>query len=375
MEAGDYSDAKITAKLQYLQLEDNSLRLIWQVNVDLMDCWYDASVCAETGDVLQLDDFVDWFTYDMYSLGANDPEDGQPRSIVPEHRDADYAPFGWHDRGNGISYRTTRGNNVNAQENWSGTTPWENNYRPTAAADDSFHFPINFAQDPRQYIDAATTNLFVANNYIHDIFYQYGFDEVSGNFQANNFGRGGAQNDAVTAHCQDGSGFNNANFATPSDGSPGRMRMYVWNGWNPNKDGDLDNGIIYHEYAHGISNRLTGGPTTTGCLSGGQSGGMGEGWGDFFGFMFRQRPQYNRNMTFGTGTYVTQGITIRNWPYSSNRDIAPQLYTNVPGLPIHQIGCVWCTFLYEVYWNLVDVHGFDPDWYNGSGGNNRAIQS
>ena len=45
---------------------------------------------------------------------------------------------------------------------------------------------------------------------------RYGFDEISGNFQQYNFGRGGRENDAVIANAQDGSGFNNANFMTVS---------------------------------------------------------------------------------------------------------------------------------------------------------------
>jgi hypothetical protein len=57
--------------------------------------------------------------------------------------------------------------------------------------------------------------------------HSYGFDEVSGNFQQHNFGRGGAENDAVIANAQDGSGYNNANFMTPPDGQNGRCRMYV----------------------------------------------------------------------------------------------------------------------------------------------------
>lgn len=39
--------------------------------------------------------------------------------------------------------------------------------------------------------------------------FRYGFDEVSGNFQQDNFGRGGRDGDAVIANAQDGSGFNN----------------------------------------------------------------------------------------------------------------------------------------------------------------------
>ena len=49
--------------------------------------------------------------------------------------------------------------------------------------------------------------------------------------------------------------------------------MYLWNGFTPMKDGDFDTGIVYHEFGHGVSNRLTGGAAVTGCLSGTQPGG------------------------------------------------------------------------------------------------------
>ena len=63
---------------------------------------------------------------------------------------------------------------------------------------------------------------------MHDLTYQYGFDEPAGNFQTNNYGNGGLGNDAVKAEAQDGSGLNNANFATPPDGSQPRMQMFRW---------------------------------------------------------------------------------------------------------------------------------------------------
>ena len=106
----------------------------------------------------------------------------------------------------------------------------------------------------------ATTNLFYWNNLMHDLTYLYGFDEPSGNFQFSNQGRGGSGNDYVIADAQDAGGTNNANFSTPVDGSAPRMQMYIFNYTTPNRDGDLDNGVITHEYGHGISNRLTGGP-------------------------------------------------------------------------------------------------------------------
>ncbi|KAK0473138.1 peptidase M36 [Armillaria luteobubalina] len=86
------------------------------------------------------------------------------------------------------------------------------------------------AQDEAySYINATVTQLFYTTNIIHDFYYRYGFDEVSGNFQQHNFGRGGEENDTVIANSQDGSGYNNANLMTPPDGRNGRMRMYLWN--------------------------------------------------------------------------------------------------------------------------------------------------
>lgn len=53
--------------------------------------------------------------------------------------------------------------------------------------------------------------------------------------------------------------------------------MYLWNYSSPGRDGDFDNGVIAHEYAHGISNRLVG--TSVSCLDNTEQ--MGEGWSDF----------------------------------------------------------------------------------------------
>jgi extracellular elastinolytic metalloproteinase len=76
----------------------------------------------------------------------------------------------------------------------------------------------------------AVQNLFYLNNVLHDTLYRHGFDEAAGNFQTDNFGKGGLGADAVQAEAQDGSGTDNANFATPPDGSQPRMQMYLWTG-------------------------------------------------------------------------------------------------------------------------------------------------
>jgi extracellular elastinolytic metalloproteinase len=362
------SDVKV--QLAYIQMDMGSrLELVWSYEVDVYDHWWNAFVSAISGEVLALHDWVNEANYNVFPIGVNDPLDGARQNL---HNPADEdggSRLAWHRQtADGAAFQDTRGNNVYAQENWSGGTGWQNNYRPTGRNTHDFDYIINLSQDPETYIDAAITNLFFWNNIIHDVFYQYGFDEISGNFQENNFGNGGLGNDAVQANCQDGSGYNNANFATPPDGQRPRMRMYVWTRTNPYRDGDLDSGIIIHEYGHGISIRLTGGPSNVNCLNGGEAGGMGEGWGDWWATALRQRPNYNRVSRFSMGDYDigTPGVGIRKFPYTTDMQVNPETYDYIRRAGyegVHAKGEVWCGILWEVYWNFVDQHGFSSNWY------------
>jgi len=369
------SDVKV--ELAYMQVDDGKhLELVWTYEIDVYDDWWNAMVSAEDGEIIALFDWVDSANYNVYPVGINDPNDGA-RVNVQNPAVSNASPLGWHDRSSGRTSTQTVGNNAYCQENWSGGSAWENNYRPDGAAALSFNFPINFANAPRQYGDAAISNLFYWNNIIHDIFYQYGFTEVSGNFQEFNFNRGGLGNDAVQANAQDGAGFNNANFATPPDGQRPRMRMYVWNRSTPNRDGDLDNGIIIHEYGHGISQRLTGGPSNVNCLSTAEAGGMGEGWGDWWGTALRQKQSNVRTDVFPMALYSNLA-GIRNYPYTTNMNTNPETYNYITRsgyTGVHAKGAVWAGILWEVYWNFVDQYGFSTNWYQGEGGNNRIFRN
>ncbi|HMJ48200.1 MAG TPA: M36 family metallopeptidase, partial [Ferruginibacter sp.] len=195
--------------------------------------------------------------------------------------------LGWHNDGT-TDYTVSRGNNVNAYEDRANANaPGLNAVSTTIPDPLNFNFPPNYTVAPTTaaFQQFAITNLFYWNNILHDISYLYGFTEVAGNFQTSNQGRGGLGNDYVQAEAQDASGTNNANFATPVDGLRPRMQMFLWSG-TPQLDGDLDNGVILHEGSHGISNRLTGGPSTTSCL--GNQEQMGEGWSDYIGLMATQ---------------------------------------------------------------------------------------
>ncbi|RKP07491.1 neutral protease I [Thamnocephalis sphaerospora] len=186
---------------------------------------------------------------------------------------------------------------------------------------------------------------------------------MAGNFQEFNGNNGGEDEDAVQANAQDPSGINNANFYTPPDGERPRMRMYIWTITSPKRDCDFENAIIAHEYGHGISNRLTGGPANSDCLSWGESGGLGEGWSDFFGVWLQMQKNDTNTKTMTIGSYVNKK-GIRRFPYSTNSSVNPTTYgyLNRPDWErVHAIGEVWGNILYQYYWNLVGKLGFSED--------------
>jgi len=297
----------------------------------------------------------------------------------------------WHSNGT-TDYTITRGNNVLAAEDRDGSnaTPGQPANSSTSPDPLTFDFVPDFTVAPTQTTPVQNqpfniTNLFYWNNIIHDLVYQYGFDEVSGNFQSNNQGRGGAGNDHVIADAQDGGGTNNANFATPADGGSGRMQMYLWNS-TPQKDGDVDNGIIVHEFGHGISNRLAGGPSQAGCVSNAEQ--MGEGWSDYYALMATQDWGNSLltdgfNKPRGIGTYATgqspSGAGIRSQRYCTNFAINNKVYaTSIPGTnQQHSRGELWCATLWDMTWNIINQAGsINPNIFDasGAGGNSIALK-
>lgn len=455
-------------------------------------------------------------SYRAFPIGVESPAHGE-RVLLTNPWDSLASPYGWHDTDGvaGADHSITKGNNVYAYEDANNRNA--PGYSPDAGESMTYDYPFDTAGTPQFNLNAAITNLFVWNNFMHDVFYHYGFDEESGNFQLNNYGRGGEDNDAVNAEAQDGSGTNNANFVTPADGAKPRMQMFLWKrpsspadllftqtstnndsfsyatssigpkeidftnvevvlvrdtatgstlGCNPitqdltgkialidrgtcafvqkirnaqaagavmviiannqnfafnitgtasditipsimisssagntikNRlvndtvyatinnvnsissafDSDFDNGVIAHEYTHGISNRLTGGPSNSNCLTNQEQ--AGEGWSDFFALVITHKVTDNPEVGRGIATWLVgqpnSGLGIRNFRYSRNLNVNPTTYDAIKTLSIpHGVGSVWCTMLYDLYWNLIDKYGYDADLYNGNGGNNRAIQ-
>ena len=529
------------------------VKLAWNISIDLKgrSHWWNVRVDATTGDVLEKNDWV-------VSCGISAPHDhniheASPLMMtppVPGSGTAQYrvlplpvespihgsfqvlndpsepipSPYGWHDI-NGVSgaeYNITRGNNVYAYED-------ANNddlpgYSPDGGALQTFIFPYSADSSNAYQQNASLTNLFYMNNKVHDVLYMHGFNEVAGNFQQNNYGNGGAGNDYVNAEGFDGGGTNNANFATPPDGTNPRMQMYLWTNpntgsctssltvnapvaisglksistaaYNPSSafnitanvvlaldgvgtssdgctaftnaaaiagkialidrgtcnfnvktqnamaagaigviiannasggpptlggtatipitiptvgisladgtamktqlnaavivnttliicaplaqlDGSFDNGIVAHEYGHGVSNRLTGGPAASSCLTNAEQG--GEGWSDWLALILTIEPGDNGAMSRGIGTYAlgqpTTGAGIRRYPYSTNMSINPQTYASLASSStVHQRGEIWCDVVWDMTWFLIRDFGFSTDMYNGTSGNNIAMR-
>ncbi|HLF51037.1 T9SS-dependent M36 family metallopeptidase [Flavobacterium sp.] len=501
-------------------------------------------------------------SYRVIPFNIESPNHG-PRQLISNPENATASPYGWHDTNGatGAEFTYTRGNNVYAQED--GNTNNGTGISPDGTASLTFDFPYGgVTAQPSTYLSAATTNLFYMNNIMHDVFYQYGFNEINGNFQKNNYGNGGATSflgDAVFADSQDGStstpqNLNNANFSTPVDGSAPRMQMYLWSyaapihpltinspadiagtrqandnvfspghvnipvapaliqsnlvlyddgtpdpgttdnadgcgpavnaaaingkivvirrslaeasGGTPcaftekvknaqnagataviivnnvgpsptvsasinmsgadatitipaisvtqaigealitrikmetvngklqlgeapfvNSDGDFDNVIIAHEYGHGISTRLTGGPANSSCLQSSEQ--MGEGWSDFFALMLQMKAADTANDARGIGTFVssqpTTGSGIRQYKYSPDMAVNPftfgdtngMQYNDADGNPridVHSVGSVWATILWDLAWAYRAKYGFDSNIYNGTGGNNKVLR-
>ena len=146
------------------------------------------------------------------------------------------------------------------------------------------------------------------------------------------------------------------------------------------RDGDLDNGVMCHEYGHGISNRLTGGGTLL-PLGGDEQG--GEGWSDFVALYMTLRnndlKKANTKHPFGVlptrsiGNYVTyqayDGRGIREYPYSIDMNSNPATfgYVKRPDYSeTHSVGFVWCSMLYELLQTFIDEYGMNDNVYEGA---------
>ena len=169
---------------------------------------------------------------DSYNVFPVDPGKGPQTIVAGPGAGNPQSPAGWL-TGRSEKDISISGNNVSAYLD----TDANNRADPggTRVSNGNFLTAANLAASPGTTGNKAVAvqNLFYLNNAVHDILYSHGFNESAGNFQASNFGNGGAERDAVAAEAQDGGGLDNANFATPPDGRKPRMQMFLWSGAGP----------------------------------------------------------------------------------------------------------------------------------------------
>jgi extracellular elastinolytic metalloproteinase len=321
--------------------------LAWHSYVDVgPNAWYEFLIDANTGAMLFRNnlyaDVAQGTVFRVNGLGERTLESFVGDTTIN-------TAAGWM----GASTLTT-GNNVDAYLDTNAdnqpdaiTAAGIQNGRAFSSIQD-FTFPFTLGIDPRTQRAASLASLFYFNNIMHDFSYGLGFTESAGNFQTNNFGRGGTGNDSVRAEAQDGSGTNNANFGTPPEGSRPRMQMFLFtrgtSDLNDDRDSSFDGDVVLHEYGHGISNRLVGGPANTSCLGGTQAGAMGEGWSDYWASTF-----YNNGVV---GEFVTNNFTrgIRRAAYSVPADPVHDSYADIGigGFQVHRDGEVWAATLWDL---------------------------
>ena len=245
---GNISLENIPVQLVFQKMDaTNNLKLAWDLSIYLLsaDHYYNVRLDALSGELLETMDWVSQCElpdfsathnhslnkgesvlfensvqvvetnlanaqYRVFALPLRSPDDG-PDTLEMDPQDATASPHGWHDTNGatGAEFTITKGNNCYAYLDFCNTGSGPS---PDGGAPLHFDFPFNLPQSPADFRDAAATNLFYWNNIVHDVMYQYGFDEASGNFQENNYGNGGSAGDSVNAEGQDGGGTNNANF-------------------------------------------------------------------------------------------------------------------------------------------------------------------
>ncbi|TQV90773.1 extracellular elastinolytic metalloproteinase precursor [Cordyceps javanica] len=344
-------------KLAYVIDGNGELQLSWRVETDTTHNWLRSYIDARNNDkIYGVYDHVFGFSssFGVFPWDVADPTDGS-RAIVHDPWDLEASPFTWFGDG-ATNYSTTWGNNAHAQADFTGTG--SNQVKPESGAK-NFVYPYSDKLEPEQMVNASVTQLFYTINKYHDLLWYLGFNEKAGNFQTNNDGRGGKGGDAAVLNAQDGFAENGAGFVTFPDGSLGQMRLGVWNSSSPKRDSAFDTSVVLHEFTHGVSMRMTGGPANTGCLSGVEAGGMGEGWSDFMATAIHTKKRYSNDKIVYFGRWISnkpQGY--RKYPYSTNMTVNPLTYASNNGVTeVHDIGTMWASVLYEMLWNLIDKHG------------------
>jgi fungalysin metallopeptidase (M36) len=325
---------------------------------------------------------LDGPTADFSPHPTGNPDGSAPGFIPPNLVMLQNGPISTNDAWLAPGANETKGNNVDAYADLSAPDGFSaGDLRAGTTAALTFNRTYDTSAQPdasSDQIQAAVTQLFYVVNWLHDWFYDAGFDEAAGNAQQDNYGRGGVGGDPLHAEAQDYGGTNNANMSTPADGASPRMQMYLWDSPTPKRDGSIDNQIVAHEWGHYLFHRLV-------AASNQQSGAMSEGWSDFIALMMTAREGDNFDGAYPLSGYATTGAVpsnpfyfgIRRYPYSTDFSKDPLTFHHIDdsvalpdpntapfsdvGAPenseVHNAGEIWATMMWGCYAGLLKDSG------------------
>jgi len=357
-------DRKARGEKKYITISEKYVDSVWELSLEIGEIWYLARISTTTGGLLNVENIASHAVYNAIPWNKIDITNGRMLYVDPYDKTA--SPLGWHNIDENTGSQDTSGNNIIVQENHQGSEIDMDTKRAFGGDSLVFDYPLDLnSPKVEDYFGAAATNVFVLTNKLHDVYYKFGFNEQFGNFQVNNFGKGGAGNDPVKVLIQDRSGSNNANFATPVDGFSPKMRLYPFTSQSPEKDSALVNQIMIHEYSHGVTQRLTGGPDKTSCLSSDESNALSEGWSDFFAIAMELNSTNKRDDPFTMFEWL-YGTFARTKPICSDMNVNDLTYKSLTypitgQLECHMGGEVWVNALNEVLWNFIELYGISND--------------
>ncbi|KAG2003706.1 extracellular elastinolytic metalloproteinase [Coprinopsis cinerea AmutBmut pab1-1] len=348
------------AVLEYYIKPDRSIALtrVGHFRNEETGAYLEAFIDAITGEIVAVNDFVSHSAYNVVPIDEQSVED--KLITLRNTEDLTVSPAGWHSNGEFAFFHDTRGNNVHAL--LRGVPVASGNQNSSYLDDYEVLAGPNLGTNPR----AATVNVFHAFNALHDVTYRYGFNELAFNFQGNNFGKDAdfttKKNavDNIIANVGTVNARNQAFIAVPPDGISPIVTLGIFTTDDlsaPRKDSAMANDVLIHEFAHGLTNRMTGGGTAR-CLQTFEAAGLGEGWSDAMANWFAQKSVTTRD--FVIGKFLTGTETgLRRFPYSTNPSTNPLTYKDVSvSVDVHAVGEVWANMLHNVYAALVEASGY-----------------
>lgn len=293
------------------------------------------------------------------------PDDARMTLVAPA--DPLASPFGWHDTDGvaGAEHTTLEGNNaVVFSQDSNPPLPV-----PDCGADLECNFPLDLTQPPETYTAASQANAFYWYNLFHDVTYRHGFTSPAGNFQVNDYGEGGVGGDPLSVRFRYDASCASA-VGIPPDGAAGSLILSPCTVGGITRDTAHDSVAMLHLAGHALVHRLLGGPSNPNCYTNLQN--PVEGWADYLGLLFTIELGDAGTDPRPYATYFlgqpTDGPGARGAPYSTDPALNGWTYETIINRDRFGVGAVWAQALWHATWALIDLHGFDPNLEDPTGG-------